>query len=280
MHRLTTFLGLTVALAALAACSGGADSAATTSSSGASSSGAGQGSASATTTSGATSGVGGGAAACVQMEVPCSDQAILELNFHKDPSDGKITNEADGAGYISAIDATAGGASAPKSYVYAKFTDKGLVAVAIGDEASLDSVDWDIAFRRFVIRINSGSSGPSCVKAARIANVSQYDKIVTLPENVALKPDTYFDAMCALIDDKSGLGNTPATELHTFWQYASCLQMTGNVYAISLADGRNVKLTVLDYYSPAVQDECNKTGMFTEQVTGSGNLRVRWALLP
>ena len=49
--------------------------------------------------------------------------------------------------------------------MYAKFTANGLVKLdTLSDMTALDSMDWDIAFRRYVVRINSGFSGPSCEK--------------------------------------------------------------------------------------------------------------------
>jgi hypothetical protein len=56
--------------------------------------------------------------------------------------------------------------------------------------------------------------------------------------------------------------------------------MTDAIFAIELADGRHVKFIVLDYYTPAVQDQCNTTGMVPMTNTGSANFRVRWAFLP
>jgi len=57
---------------------------------------------------------------------------------------GLITNEAEGAGWRSTIDATAGGpfASNPDSYTYGRFTDTGLEKVELADDASLDSTGW------------------------------------------------------------------------------------------------------------------------------------------
>src|SRR6185503_7357974 len=203
MRRLSTLFGLVLVLGAC-----GGDGENTTASTTSGSTGQGGMGAGGAGTGGA--GTGGGAATCMKTEVKCSDQAILELNLQTDITSALISNMPDGAGFLSSVDATAGGAMNPDppSYTYGKFTDKGLEKVDISDEQSLDSVDWDIAFRRYVIRINSGSSGPSCVKAGRIADIGNYDKITTLPPNTTLEIDSYFDAMCAFMDDGSGLMNS------------------------------------------------------------------------
>jgi len=56
--------------------------------------------------------------------------------------------------------------------------------------------------------------------------------------------------------------------------------MSGFVYLIKLADGRNVKLQIEDYYSPNVQEQCDSTGMIPTSNTGSGNIIARWAFVP
>jgi len=192
------------------------------------------------------------------------------MNFQSDPAPGLMSDQAEGAGFISAIDATAGGAftTDPDSYVYGRFTETGLVKVDLSDEDSLESSDWDIAFRRYVVRINSGHSGPSCVTAARVPGEGDYDGLTTAPANLVFHKDEYFTESCELIPDGSGLENSPATALSAYWTYPGCVQMTGNVFVIQLADGRLVKFLVQSYYSPSAQQQCDTMG--TVPMSGSG----------
>ncbi len=213
-------------------------------------------------------------------QVACEDEVIQGMNLQATVASGEVRSEPDGAGFRSFIDATAGGAFAtsPDAYVYARFTDSGLEKVAISDEESLGSMDWDIAFRRYVIRINSGNSGPSCVSAARLPGAPDYDALASAPDDLRLRKDEYFTESCELIADGSGL-DSPATALSGYWDYSSCLAMSGVVYVIALADGRQLKLTVTHYYSEEDQAECNETGMVS--ATGSAaNFQIRWAFLP
>lgn len=211
--------------------------------------------------------------------IPCEDQVVLQMDLKNNVAAGMITDEVDGNGFWSTIDARGGGFNPTESYVYAKFTDTGLVKVDMTDEQSLTSMDWDIAFRRFVIRINSGNSGPSCVQSARLKNGTVYEDVMDAPADAIFIPDEYFSASCELIPDGSGLGS-PATALSGFWTYASCVQMTGNVYIVRKADGTSVKLTITDYYTPAIQEQCNMTGSVPMQGSGSATIRMRWANLP
>jgi hypothetical protein len=229
---------------------------------------------------------GGGEAAAVgcntPTEVACADQVFQDLVFNTEVAPGLIQNTSETGGWLSEIDATAGGAfsSNPHAYVYARFTDMGLEKVQIADDASQATMDWDIAFRRYVIRINSGNSGPSCVTASPIPGTPAYDEVTSVPGNLPFRKDEFYSPSCTMIADGSGLASSPATALATFYEYPGCVAMTGNVFILVLADGRNVKLTVTDFYYPDIQDQCDTTGMVPMMDTGSGNIRVRWAFLP
>ena len=262
MRKASTLLWLTFPLALLAACSGDDKN---------SSGSPGDG------------GSGGGGSGGAAPEAKCSDQIFMGLNLQADIAKGMVSNTADGPGWISTIDATAGGSfnPDPDSYTYGKFTDMGLQKVDISDENSLDSKDWDIGFRRFVIRINSGNSGPSTVKAATVGKIADYEMLTSVPASAMFNDDIYFDDACMLIQDNSGLPGSPATALHSYWEYPmGCLKMTGDVFMLELADKKHVKLSVLDYYNPDVQTQCDTTGMIPMMGSGAANLRVRWALVP
>jgi len=217
--------------------------------------------------------------------IPCEDQVFQQMNLQNDVSPGAVTNEADGAGFISSVDATAGGAfnPDPPSYTYGKFTETGLQKVDITDEESLLSMDWDIAFRRYVVRINSGNSGPSCVAAARYPDVNMappvYEDIMD-PPATPFHTDDYFTAECQMIPDGNGLMGSPATALTYFWSYPGCVKMTDNVFAVRLADGRMLKLRVDSYYEPTAQEQCDTMNSVPMMGSGAANYRVRWAFLP
>lgn len=217
------------------------------------------------------------------QEVPCEDALVLGMNLQDDITNGLIDNVSDGAGFRSTIDATAGGAftSDPESYTYAKFTDAGLVKVEIDDESSVSRMDWDIAFRRYIVRINSGNSGPSCVSAARVPGTATYDEITEVPADLTFRHDDYFTAepSCGFIADGSGLEDSPATALSSYWTYPGCVQMTYNSYILSLADARKLKLTVTHFYNEATQAQCQADGQMPTGTTGSGNIQIRWSFL-
>ena len=211
---------------------------------------------------------------CARSAVTCSDQAIAELGLFANMSTGAVTNAADTTGFVATVDTRAGGVTATESYVYAKFGELGLEKLALSDMTALDSMDWDIAFRRFVIRINSGNSGPSCVGAQ--LQTAPYDNITFVPANFVAESDDFLSkTSCALIPDGSGLTTSPRTALASFYRYDSCVAMTGNAFVIRSHTGRHLKLVVSSYYA-AGQDGCNTAGT---PGTMGGTMKVRWQYL-
>lgn len=217
---------------------------------------------------------------CVPTEPPCQDESIQELGLFRMPNNAMITNTATTGGTLSQIDTSGGGLTPTRSYVYLKFGAAGLERVNIGDEAAFDSTDWDIAMRRFVVRLNSGVSGPGCVVARRAAPNALFEEIDAVPAGDPRIEEYMTPApACALVSDGSGLPGSPGVALQSFWEYPGCVKMTGNVYVITLADGRSVKFQVLSYYSLANQRLCD-TEARINMPSGAGAMRVKWAFIP
>lgn len=211
-------------------------------------------------------------------DVPCVDTSIMKLALFDRPASADIIEEESSeGGFVHSIDTSAGGLMVNQSYVYARFTDDGLEKVEISDEEAFESTGWDIAFRRYVIRLNSGVSGPGEVTGARTRPKTEFAGVSEEPEGLEYRTEEYFTDSCELVPDTSGIG-APATALSSFWTYAECVQMTKNVYVVALADERKVKLEVLSYYKQPNQDTCDQTGR-VPMPSGAGALRIRWDFL-
>lgn len=223
---------------------------------------------------------------CAPVDPGCQDQQISMLDLFTTVSTRTVEEESAPTGtHRSHIDSMAGGISPSESYVYARFTDAGLVRVDISDQDAFASQDWDIAFRRFIIRLNSGVSGPSCVVAARLPNdpatgmPPAFDSVTSVPSGLAFHDEVYMTSgTCDIVADGSGLGS-PATVLSSYWTYPGCVSMSHNVYVVQLADGRHVKLEVVSYYNQTDQDACDATGAMPTTAGSSGNIRIQWAYL-
>ena len=225
-------------------------------------------------------------AACVPHIVQCTDQSIQQLGLFDTPNLANLANSENtsptGTTFTTKIDATGGGLSPSKSFVYAKFTANGLARVDVSDETAFVSTDWDIAFRRFVIRTNSGVSGPGCVTVARTASATTFDNLEFAPAGLMERSEEYFadpSNACEYVPDGSGLGS-PGVAMQSFWTYPGCVAMTDNVFVLTVAGGKKVKLVVDSYYTPSVQDVCDNTGALPAGASGAGNVVVKWAFLP
>lgn len=214
---------------------------------------------------------------CTGGPATCVDEQLVMLSLFETANTSTPTTEAVGDHYRTTLDTRAGGFMPSESYLYLRFTDDGIEKVDINDNDAFESNDWDFAARRFVIRLNSGVSGPGCVTAARTAAETDFAALTSVPDGLSFREEAYFQDDCSFVSDGSGIG-APGTALSSFWTYAGCVQMTGNVYVIKLRNGRHVKLQVETYYSPEVQTQCNETGM-TSQPSGSGNVQILWNYL-
>lgn len=209
-------------------------------------------------------------------EVSCVDEMILDLSLHDDKvSDGEVATTTEGSDFLTTVDASAGGFGneTKHAWTYVKFNDDGATRVDIDDETALESMDWDLSLRRFILRLNGGSSGPSCVGAAVVDGT--YEDLSAIPDGTTYAMDDYYTDDCTIVDDGSGLPGSPDVVLGPWWNYANCLQTTEQPFLIQLANGRVIKFRVDAYYGDS-QDECNSTGTTTAD---GGFFTLRWAFM-
>lgn len=213
---------------------------------------------------------------CEPTKVACQDELVENLSLHEEVTDGKVATTKDGADFVTTIDATAGGFTQAENnpWVYVKFETDGAVRVDIGDETALLSQDWDLAAHRFVLRLNGGSSGPSCVGAAVVPG-STYAELAKAPAGVTYHSDEFYTDDCTMIEDSFGLGS-PQVVLGPWWEYPGCVATTYTPFLVQVADGRVLKMVVEEYYSHGEQEICNETGAMGEH---SAEFTIRWAWL-
>ena len=209
--------------------------------------------------------------------ISCEDAVILDLSLHDDKvSTGEVTTTEDGTDFVSIVDASAGGynAAANNPWVYVKFTETGLEKVEIDDETALESMDWDLSLKRFILRLNGGSTGASCVGSASFLE-STYADLTSVPEGLTYVQDDFYSEDCTIINDSSGLPGSPQVALAPWWAYDGCVQTTMVPHLIQLADGHVVKMVVEAYYESG-QEACNDG-------TGTGDnsaiYTLRWTFM-
>lgn len=215
-----------------------------------------------------------------QVAISCEDQIISDLGLQDDEiSEGDVTTEVDGSDFLTLIDASAGGysASTTSPWVYVRFTAEGAEKVEIDDETSLESLDWDLGLRRYLVRMNGGDSGPGCVGAVALREEA-YSDIAAIPEGLdldALPMDDFYTDSCEFIADSSGLEGSPNLALGQWWSYPGCVATSDIPFVMRTNGGVIIKLVVEQYYGQG-QDECNSSATPGDD---SGMIRVRWSVV-
>lgn len=208
----------------------------------------------------------------------CEDAILQDLSLHDDKtSAGTIVNTDEEGHWVSLVDATAGGflEANNNAYLYMKFTDTGLEKVDIDDDTALYSTEWDIAARRYVLRLNGGTSGSGCV-GADLRTGETYENLTAVPADVEYTYDDFYEATCAaVVEDGSGLPGSPNVAMTGWWTYPGCVATTMTPAIIRTIDDRVLRLVVEAYYETG-QDMCNTGGTGGNN---SGMLTMRWQFL-
>lgn len=159
-------------------------------------------------------------------------------------SSGAVTELQPGLIYV---DATAGGFgnTAENPYIYIRFgatPEK----VEITDTASYNDASWDIAIKRYVIRANSGDSGPAGVKAAAV-NAVTLDEVTAPPADTAFLEDDWVSDDCVY---SGGLLMEPVTAVGIWYSYDETMRLTplDYVFVVKRPDGTAYKFKVQTYY--------------------------------
>ncbi len=223
-------------------------------------------------TSGSTDGTSGTGGTSSTTPRPCSGALRQSLSLVDEVSTAalKILTET-GDERTLYIDASVGGIDGqdtqPWIYV-ALATGK---AVAVTDLEAFDSTAWDLAFKRSLLRTNSGDGGPGNGGAIRIALA--WDKVdsATLG-NKTLPIEEWFDAECAIKKDATNNLVTTFSDWSQYDEATHVLAPADAVYITGGADGTLYKLAILDYYS-------TPTGAHGA-ATLSGHYKLRVAPLP
>ena len=147
------------------------------------------------------------------------------------------------------IDASVGGLSGQDSHPWVYVALATGQAVALTDLEALSSKAWDLAFKRSIVRTNSGDSGPGHGGAIRIALPWDQVDESTLGKTT-LPIESWFDADCQLTLDSVMNLVTTFSGWSEYDETNHVLSAAPNVVFITAgADGSLYKVALLDYYS-------------------------------
>ncbi len=217
-------------------------------------------------------------AVCTEATAPtCVDAMILDLSLHDDKvSKGAVATTTEGDDFVTTVDASAGGYNdaTKNAWVYVSFSGDGAHRVDIDDETALEDMGWDLSLRRYILRLNGGDSGPSCVGGAAVKNQT-YAELTSVPDGINYALDDYYTDDCTLINDSSGIDGSPQVVMAPWWEYPGCVETTLTPFLLRNAEGRVLKLVVESFYEGDGQAECNSVGQ-TRAEGGYFTLRWRW----
>jgi hypothetical protein len=211
-------------------------------------------------------GAGSGGTQSATMPRACSAvlKQLLSLVDEVSSSRVAILSEA-GDERILFVDASAGGADAKDENPWLYLALATGRAVALTDPQAFDSTAWDLAFKRNLIRTNSGDSGPGEGGAIRIAlGWDQVDR-ATLGSK-SLPSEDWFGEDCELELGDTGDIVTTFNAWDEYDEATHVLTPADVVYVIAGADGALYKLAILDYYSTPAGDHGNVAARFKLRV--------------
>jgi hypothetical protein len=181
----------------------------------------------------------------------CDPVALLPEGYRPvaEVSAGAVTNEPDATlpdVFTTIVDASAGGAAgqATQPFVYLDLeAEGGAGKLEIDDVASFESTDWDIALKRFVIRSNSGDSGPADAEVASVQS-----KELTFDNDVPsdrFSDDDWVSSDCVLEQANGG----PRTRFSNWYRVqAGRFEAQPVVHLVRLGGGRYAEIDVVTYY--------------------------------
>lgn len=180
----------------------------------------------------------------------CSAALRQSLSLVDEVSTAAVSITRDEAGERQLyVDASVGGLAGQdtKPWVYVALATG--QAVALTDLEALKSKEWDLAFKRSMVRTNGGDSGPGQGGALRIALPWDAVDASTLGKK-KLPVEDWFDANCVINLDSTMNLITTFSGWSSYDQVRHILSATPNVVFIAAGgDGALYKVAILDYAS-------------------------------
>jgi hypothetical protein len=178
----------------------------------------------------------------------CDDPTVL-LTSPWTSVDAVSTGAVVATGNVATVDATAGGSpnAADNPFIYLKFTADSVTKVEITDVDSYESTAWDLALKRYVLRVNGGDSGPGGMEVATVVAEELAD-VTAAPPDEEFTTDDWATEDCQLVTGELG---EPATELGDWYGYdetTNRLAPKGEIYVLRRPDDSAIKLELETFY--------------------------------
>ncbi len=145
------------------------------------------------------------------------------------------------------MDATAGGQNGAATHPWTFIALGDATKAAVNDVTSLDSLAWDLAFKRTLIYTNGGEGGPgngaSVFLDKDFADVTRADAT-----GVDFVTEKFFDQDCNAIVDIMGAASTSLSAWYDYDQATHVVSPAPGTWLVRGATGKVFKLRFKSYY--------------------------------
>ena len=193
-------------------------------------------------------GAGGGSAGAPEFMSMCTAARAQLLGSVDAVSSGAVSVVSRTDGTTLYVDATAGGmeGAASNPWVYVSLANASRVAVT--DPGSVESVAWDLAFKRSLIYTNSGDGGPgqggSVFLDKAFADVTRADAA-----SADFVSEAFFDADCKPTVELTGSVATSFSSWYEYDEASHVLTPVAGTWLVRGATGALYKLAFSSYYA-------------------------------
>jgi hypothetical protein len=192
---------------------------------------------------------GGGGGGKVEFVNMCSAARAQLIGAIDTVSTGDVKVLSVGSGVTTLyVNATAGGANGAATNPWVFVSLDNTAKVAVTDVTALESLGWDLAFKRAIIYTNDGDGGPgkggAMLLNADFANVSSADIA-----GVTFIDETFFDSECRATVDITGQVYTSFADWYSYDTNTHVLTPGPGTWLVRGATGRYFKLQFEDYYA-------------------------------
>lgn len=179
----------------------------------------------------------------------CGDAPITDWPLNEAvSSESASSSTADGVTTYT-VEATAGGsgASAENPFIYLDLSTG--EKVEVNDLEAYANSDWDLAFKRYIIRTNSQDSGPGDVSVAKIADTTFAD-VTAAPEASAFEQDVSYNDSCEPLTDPIGSLKTAFNHLNpmkntgSWYEYPGLTPTEGDIYVVDVPEEATYKMEI------------------------------------
>jgi len=198
--------------------------------------------------SGGISGAGTGGASATFVD-SCSAARAQQLGAIETVSTGNVQLLSNTGGVKTLyVDATAGGQNGVTTHPWLFIALGDTTKVALNDLSALESLGWDLAFKRVLVYTNGGQGGPGKGASAFLdkdfANVTSADVA-----SADFYSEKFFDDDCNAIVDGTG---SAATSFSTWYNYDEATHEVSpapGTWLVRGATGKLFKLAFQSYYA-------------------------------